>query len=165
MPHFPGCRVSGSSPPMSSQDPDIPQYCAPSPASLEMASFASVLPARPPPKSGLQSLHCTEEVSQKPGHPQDRKGSLPRAEEWPGRRGCGLSLPLPIALTCLPGINLGQGQAGFGVAKERSEGQLQDAFSSCHDQCSRLRGHVRSWKFRWVPGAGLKAGPLKGSLG
>lgn len=57
MPHFPGCRVSGSPPPLSSQDPDVAQHCAPSPASLEVASFTSALPARPLPN--LASSGCT----------------------------------------------------------------------------------------------------------
>lgn len=57
--------------------------------------------------------------------PAGRKGSLPRAEAWPGR-----------------------GRAGFGVDEERGEDQLQGAFSSCHAQCSMTQGHLRNWKFR-----------------
>lgn len=79
----------------------------------------AVRPLRPAPPPSLQSLRCTKEVPQKPGH--HRTG---RALCQGLRSGQGGALQ-PTALACLPGTNLGQGRAGFGVDEERGEDQLQ----------------------------------------
>lgn len=84
MPHFPGGKVSGSLPPVSSQDPGIPYRCVPRPVSLKMASSTSAPPKPSTHPPDPRSLHCTKEVSQKPGHPQDKRGYLSRAVEQPG---------------------------------------------------------------------------------
>lgn len=162
--HFPGCRLSGSFPPMSFQDPGVPYHCAPNPASCGCPR---------PPVCPL-GLPCPNHLASSPRAVQTgclrNQGTHRTGRDLcQGLRSGQAGRLQPTALACLAGVNLGQEQAGLGGDGERGKDQSQGASSCCHAACSMTQGHLRNWKFRLhrgtCQGPGLKLGPLRGPPG